>query len=135
MKSELTSRQWKLYNFIKDRGNNWTSQIEIAYALIDEYGGGWTDDHFHSSGAAKDISEDVQAINSSSVIQKIVLSGNKGHKLATEEEADKFIGKRIMCAVAQLNRAKKLSRKASKDGQYRIVFGKERDIIEAFLDS
>ena len=136
MKSELTSRQWKLYNFLKDQGDNWTQQNVIAEALWLEYDMPDTDSKlFHSTGAAKEISNDVQAINSSGVIQKIILSGNKGHKLATEEEAEKYIGKRIVSAVAALNRAKLLAKKAGRDGQYRLVFGKEKEIIEAFLHS
>lgn len=135
MNSELTSRQWKLYNLLKERGDNWTQQEEIANALYFEYLPDCDADNFHNTTAAKEISKDVQAINSSGVIQKIILSGNKGHKLATEEEADKYIGKRILSAVASLNRAKLLAKKAGKDGQYRLVFGKEREVIEAFLDS
>ena len=136
MKSELTSRQWKLYNFLKDQGDSWTQQNVIADALWIEYGKPDTDATlFHNTAAAREISKDVQVINGSGVIQKIILSGNKGHKLATEEEADKFIGKRILSAVASLNRAKQLAKKAGRDGQYRLVFGKEREVIEAFLDS
>lgn len=43
------------------------------------------------------------------------------------------ISLKIMSAIRHLQRVKHLADKANKDGQTRIVFGRERGYIEAFV--
>ena len=134
--SELTPRQWRLYNFLKDQ-DDWTTQYEIAHELDEDYP--ITEYEaitpFHDTVARKDITADIRAINASAVIQKIVLSSAKGVKLATEAEAEKYIKSRYAAIFRQLERARKIARKAGLDGQMRITFGGEREIVQAFTDS
>lgn len=137
MKSELNSRQWDLYNYLKDKGDEWTTQFRIATELT-EYGfvEGLDDaEKFHDSHARQLMTADIRAINESSVIQKIIISSPKGIKIANKDEFDRYIRKEIMASVRRLMRAKRKAAKGAKDGQMRIVFGSERDTVKAFLDS
>lgn len=135
--SELNSRQWALYNYLKDKGDEWTTQFRIAIELP-EYGfieGEDDADKFHDSLARMRMTADIRAINESSVIQKVIISSPKGIKIANKDEFDRYIRKEIMSSVRRLMRAKRKAAKGAKDGQMRIVFGSERDTVKAFLDS
>ena len=138
MKSELTPRQWALYNYVKDMNDTWTTQYGVARALsmLDGY---YTDfenaEDFHDSLARMQMTADIRAINDSDVIQKIIISSPKGIKLANKEEFDRYIRKEIMAAVRKLMRAKRKAEKGNRDGQMRITFNSERDTVKAFIDS
>lgn len=132
--SKLTTAEWELYNFLKDNSDKWVKQVEIAVALPNCFP--FTEEDlldFHNSNCRKAITKAIRSINSNDVIQKIILSTGKGIKIANREEYEHFIGRKIVSAVRHLQRVKKLADKASKDGQMRIVFNKERDTIEAFI--
>lgn len=134
--SELTPRQWRLYNFLKER-DEWTTQFDIARTLCDCYPFNKEDEltPFHDTPARQNITDDIRAINDCAVIQKIILSSAKGVKLATEAEAERFINSRYASIIRQLERVRKIERKAGLDGQMRLVFGGEREIVQAFTDS
>lgn len=132
--SELNSRQWALYNHLKDRGDQWTTQCEIARALP-EYGYTGTSSEFHDSGTRMQMTADVRKINDSGIIQKIVISSPRGIKIASTNEFERYIRKEISAAVRRLMRAKRKAEKGNRDGQMRLVLGSERDIIKAFIDS
>lgn len=136
MKSDLTPRQWALYNFLKDRGDQWTFQASAA-AEIPEYDYDGNEDFslFHDSAARGQMTADIRAINDSNVIQKVIISSRSGVKIANEEEFNRYIGKEIKAAVRRLLRAKRKAAKGNLNGQTRIVFGSERDTIKSFLDS
>lgn len=131
--SELNSRQWALYTYLKERGDEWTLQADIAAALPEYYFG--TPKDFHDSPARMQMTADIRAINDSAVIQKVIISSSKGIKIANSEEFDRYIRKEIMAAVRRLMRAKYKAQKGSRDGQMRFVIGSERDTIKAFIDS
>lgn len=139
--SELNSRQWALYNFLKDRGDVWTTQLEAAaeiYTLSGgKYYGEWNGEEktFHDSKARMRMTFDIRAINESSVIQKIILSTSNGIKIANAQEFDKYIRGEINAAVRKLLRAKQKAEKGKRDKQMRLVFNSERDTVKAFLDS
>lgn len=129
----LTPRQWALYNYLKERGDEWTTQLDIAYALKDFYDVSFENDKFHDSRARLQLTMDIRALNESDVIQKIIMSGSKGVKIANESEFNSYIGREINAAVRRLMRAKKKAEKGNRNGQMRLVLHKERDTIEAFL--
>ena len=129
----LTPRQWALYNFLKERGEDWTTQLDIAYALKNHYDTSFADDKFHDSRARLQITMDIRTLNDSDVIQKIIMSSSKGVKIANESEFDNYIEREIKAALRRLMRAKRKADKAKIDGQMRLVLNEERDTIEAFL--
>lgn len=136
MKSELTPRQWALYNYLKKKGDEWTTQLKTACDLLEYYGNlGDYFPNFHDCAARLQMTADIRAINDSDVIQKVIISSPKGIKLANSEEFDKYIRKEIMAAVRKLMRAKRKAEKGNRDGQMRITFNSGRDTVKAFIDS
>lgn len=136
--SELNSRQWALYNYLKDMGDTWTTQYGVAMALslVDGYYSDFDDEEtFHDSPARMAMTADIRAINESDVIQKVIISSCKGVKLANEAEFDRYIRKEIMAAVRRLLRAKRKAQKGNRNGQMKFVFNSERDTVKAFIDS
>lgn len=130
----LNSRQWALYAYLKDRGDQWTKQEDIAYALNEWYRF-LESDNFHDSNARLLMTKDIRAINDNEVIQKIIISGSKGIKLANEEEFSLYIKRQYGSVLRRLQRIRHKEKKGAMDGQTRIVFKSERDVIEAFLHS
>ena len=136
MKNELNSRQWSLYNYLKDKGDTWTCQWQIALELPEyKYDGEQDAALFHDTTARKQMTADIRTINDSSIIQKVIISSAKGIKIANSEEFDLHTRKEIMAAVRRLQRAKRKAEKGNRDGQMRLVFNSERDTVKAFLDS
>lgn len=132
--SELNARQWRLYDYLREHGDTWTKQREIARSLPDLYPIA-EGQPFHDSGARLLMTKDIREINKSDVIQKIIISSSQGVKLASKEEARGFIAGKYSAVFDSLERVRKLERKAGLDGQTRLIFGRERDIIQAFTDS
>lgn len=131
--SSLNARQWKLYAHLKEHSDKWAKQRDIALSLpelypIDE------GQPFHDSGARLLMTGDIRALNNSDKIQKIIISSSQGVKLANKEEAQHFIAGKISAVFSSLERVRKLERKAGLDGQLRLVFGREREIVQAFMD-
>lgn len=136
-KSELNSRQWALYNFLKKRGDEWTTQWKIA-SIIPEYNYDPMKEDtalFHDNPARHIMTADIRAINESGVIQKIIITGRKGVKLATQEEFIHYIKGEFAAVFRKLARVRKKAKKACNDQQYKLTFGKyERDVVEAFIN-
>lgn len=131
--SELNARQWRLYNHLKENGDKWEKQREIARSLPDLYP--ITEGQpFHDSGSRLLMTKDIRAINKSDIIQKIIISSAQGVKIANKEEARAYIAGKFSAVFDSLERARKLERKAGLNGQTRLVFGRERDIIKAFAE-
>lgn len=134
-KSELNPRQWALYNYLKSRGDEWTTQKDVAYALDDFYDVSFNDATFHDSPTRWRMTKDIRVINENGVIQKVILSTPRGIKIANAEEFDRYIRKEISAAVRKLLRAKRKAQKGNLDGQMRMVFNSEREVYKAFIDS
>ena len=135
---KLTPRQWRLYNYLKARGDQWTTQAEIARDMFAKHGDYahiiYDGEDFHNKAARYLMTDDIRKINDSGVIQKIIISSGRGIKLANDEEFDLYIRKEIAASVRRLLRAKRKAEKGKRDGQFKITFGEyEREVIEAFI--
>lgn len=133
--SELSPRQWALYRYLKEKGDTWTTQIDIAHELKEFYNTAFDNESFHDSPARLQMTADIRAINESGLIQKVIISSNSGIKIANETEFKRYIQAEISAAVRKLNRARRKAAKGNLDGQMRFVLNSERDTIKAFLDS
>jgi hypothetical protein len=130
-KSELTPRQWVLYEFLKSQ-NDWVKQKHISSSLPDLYG---TDETpFHDTMARINITNDIRAIKKSEVIQKIVISNAKGVKIANAKEFDEWFKRKAISLKKQMGLLYKQLKKAQLNNQTRIVYNSERDFIEAFKE-
>lgn len=132
--SELNTRQWELYKFLKSRGNEWTYQEEIAKALPDYYSPIEPTKDYHNTKERHLMTKDIRAINDSSIIQKVIISNpSRGVKIATEAEWQECIKREYISVFKRLKRIRNKERKGLMNGQTRLVFKSERDTIEAFL--
>ena len=132
--SGLHGRQWHLYRYLKDRGNQWTTQEQIAKDLHDIYPDIEVEKPFHDRKVRHHITNDIRELNDSGLIQKVILSTPTGVKLATEEEFDRYIGLQINSTLNRLKRLKKLAEKGNKDNQLKFILnGHERPVVEAFI--
>ena len=73
----LTTRQWKLYNLLKQQ-DGWITQRSIYDNMAEDYTH-WIPEeiNFHDSPARLEITRDVREINNSD-LPRIVLSSTKG---------------------------------------------------------
>lgn len=131
MEKELTTRQWTLYNYLKDNyyNNKYISKKEICEALPQYY---QIKDGEKRTCVA--IEYDIRAINESSVIQKIIVSNKQGYKIGNEEEVTAYLNKRFRRDGRNMKLNWKLANKVGLDNQTRLqLFGNERDYIETFV--
>lgn len=133
MNSELNSRQWALYNLLKNNPDIYFKQSEIAERLKEYYSIDLSV-NFHDSSSRLLITRDIRAINESPLIQKIIISNKNGVKLASREEFEQYIKAEYAMIFRKLKRTRQKARKAGLDGQMRLTSGKERNTVEAFVD-
>ena len=135
MKKELNSRQWALYNLLKNNPDRRFKQIDICFELPEFYPfDEWDLLHFHDSAVRLRITNDIRTINNSDIIQKIIIADKRGVKLASEEEFARYIAGQFAAIFRRLERTRKKARKGGLNGQLRLAFGEERDTVEAFAD-
>lgn len=135
MKSELSPRQWAVYNFLKNNPDKFHTQMDIVYALREWFSLDFTAETFHDSPARHMLTNDIRKLNKSEVIQKVIISSHKGVKIASSAEFEQYINAEFASIFRKLARTRQKAKKAGLDGQMRIVMGNERDTIEAFSDS
>ncbi len=121
------TRQAELYGFLVKRGENWTP-MQTAVNHLDQYPAYGI--NFHNSGSRRLLTADIEEINASDQYEKIIISGNRGIKLANEKEYRKFLGSEYAEIFRKLKRVRKIARKAGSDQQISM----EGKIREAFLE-
>lgn len=142
---DLTTIDWQIYNILKEQ-TDWISQKQLAFLLLsrnnmaDYETTHWlanqSSAEFHNNNPIrKVITKSIRNLNQSDTIQKIILSGSKGVKIANEEEFDLYIERQMIAVKSKIGRISKIAKKGNRNGQCRITFGKyERDFIEAFKE-
>ena len=121
---ELTTKQWNIYNTIKERSleNEWTSVGFLA-------------NKFECS--KREIRRYVQKIRENDTIQKIILTDyGKGYKLMSDEDEFDMLSKTKIKILKQLKRYWKDVDRYNKNHQNKITFTKyERDVFESLIES
>lgn len=132
----LSATDFRLYDFLKEQGDRWITQKEIALALPEVFPCTIEDmQDFHNAQARHNITDSIRRLNDSGYITRVILSGAKGVKIANSEEFDKYIGANINAVIRRLKRLKKMADKGSKDGQYRLKLSEyQKEIYESFID-
>ena len=120
-------RQANLYAFLMKKGDMWTRMIE-ASCCVDGYPIGWTTS-FHNSQARRLLTRDIEEINSSDKYEKIIISGNRGIKLANAKEYDRFISAEYAEIFRKLRRVRGICVKGGLNNQADL----EGQIREAFM--
>lgn len=124
----LTPRQWDLYNLLKDRFEDgvYISKAQICEALPQHY------QMKQSTRLCRDIEHDIREINDCPIIQKIIVSNSKGYKIGNQAEVTEYLNKRFRRDYKSLKLNWALANKVALDGQMRLAFANERDVIEAY---
>lgn len=125
---ENTARQEALYRFLLSRGDAWTSMAQ-ATDSVKEYPAFFPGKSYHNSTARRLLTWDIEQINGNDGFQKIIVSGSRGIKIATETEFEKFLHAELREVFRKLKRLRRLARKGSRNQQIDL----EGRIAEAFL--
>ena len=129
----MNTRQIALYEFLLDKGDEWTPQAEIARELYRDYGNAeccLEPKDYHNTTERQYITEDIRVINLDPNVEKIIISCRKGVKIANEEEFDRYIKAQYNATIRKLSRIYKMAKKGNRNGQ--IDFGGHT--VEAFLE-
>lgn len=125
--TEAKERQEALYSFLSGK-DTWVSMREAAGGI------GLYPPFFsavyHNSAARRMLTADIEAVNNSDRYEKTIISGNRGIKLATEDEFEDFIVAELAEIFKKLRRIRKLIKKGGKNRQIDI----EGRIAEAFKE-
>ena len=127
-KNENMMRQEALYSFLLSRGEKWTHtrQVTDSVNLYPTYN---PKHNYHDTGTRRLLTKDITEINNSSKYEKIIISGDRGIKLANEKEFENFLRHETKEALKKLNYCRRIARKGSADQQIDL----EGRITETFL--
>lgn len=120
--SELTPRQWALYNLIKHNSlveHRKTTQREIYEKLGQEFGYEWTESN-NTSDNCTPIWGDVVANNLSYEHDKLIITRNYKYWIGSKEENEAFLRKLWKDIAPRLHRYWQYVKKIGSDGQGKI---------------
>ena len=130
----MNKRQKELYEFLIDEfitgQKDWNSKEKISSQLEDYYPRYLEKSSEHNSRAYAIIRQDVRAINRSDEAEHIIISSKKGYKIATKEEAVKYIEKRFRRDLKSLKLDWHLKKKYDLDRQISIDMKEVKTFIE-----
>lgn len=133
---ELTTRQWNLYNYLKENTDIYLTKEQIV-ANVDGYiYKDWQNEH--NQNAFRQLRDDIRNINSNQTrIQKIIISNKIGYKLATEKEFESWKISQWKLIKRKLYRMGIIDDKALKNNQMRLVEdgSNARLYVESFVDN
>lgn len=130
--NDLTSRQWSLYNYLKEHETRTFSTKEIYLLFIDEYPKWDITTDWNTSTTRRTIAYDLEAIGKSKRVHHVLSRGSNKIGVLDKEETLKYLTKKTIALKKQWKELYDEWRKAELDQQMRLVFGKEKDVIEAF---
>lgn len=114
----LTNEQRRLYEyFLENAKDRYVSKDDICDTLCDIYPRYKEKASELYSSSYRQLRRDIRAINSSDV-ENIIISDIKGYKVANEDEAIKFIERRIKRDCKSLKINWNLKRKIGNNGQF-----------------
>lgn len=128
----MKDRQIALYEYLLNKVDKYTPQVEVARDLYEHYGNGeccLAPELFHDTTERHFISDDIASINESADFEKIIISCGKGVKIANEDEFDRYIKNQYKATLRKLSRIYKMAKKGNRHNQ--MDFGGHT--VEAFL--
>ena len=122
-------RHEALYSFLSGK-ENWVSMEETTDS-VSLYPAFFVST-YHNSAARRLLTADIEAINGSDRFEKIIISGCRGIKLATEAEFERFISAEFAEVFKKLRRVRRLAQKGGRssqidfEGRVSVVFQEEK---------
>ena len=118
----MNSRQWKLYEFLKENMEHYLSRKAIMRLS-----------GLYEEETSRTLTHDLQVIKENPTINRILITSRKGIKIAkTKEEANEYLEKEKIEVISRLKRYFMQSKQYGLDNQTQIVFNAEKDTIEVF---
>lgn len=113
--------------YLYERGDKWTpmSRVTDSVKLYPAF----FNTNYHNSWARRLLTKDIEYINSTDVFDRIIISGSKGIKIASEDELTDFLKAETVEVFRKLKRLRKIAKKAARDQQITL----EGKIKEVFL--
>ena len=133
---ELTTRQWNLYNYLKENTDIYLTKEQIVENVDGYIYKDWQNEH--NQNAFRQLRDDIRNINSNQTrIQKIIISNKIGYKLATEKEFESWKISQWKLIKRKLYRMGVIDDKALKNNQMRLVEdgSNARLYVESFVDN
>lgn len=126
----MTDRQTKLLDLLKTYSlahpQEYLSTDEICFVLSREYPRHEEYSNKHNSTVLCWLRQDIQALNNDDEVEVIILSSQKGYRLAiTIEETEKYLKNEYNACIRRLARWSKKLKKARANGQVTIDFENE----------
>jgi hypothetical protein len=135
-----TPAQHKLYELLEEiymqDDKKYTNMREIYSMMILRYGFEYYDQlnkntAWNNQTARRKLTHDLEALKNSESYQHIVITNANGAKLANEEDIQALEREKISL-LDSLKRVYFQLKKAQLNGQYKMPFNQEKDIIEVF---
>ena len=133
---ELTTRQWNLYNYLKENTDIYLTKEQIVENVDGYIYKDWKNEH--NKNAFRQLRDDIRNINSNQTrIQKIIISNKIGYKLATEKEFESWKISQWKLIKRKLYRMGVIDDKALKNNQMLLVEdgSNARLYVESFVDN
>ena len=135
---ELNQRQIELYEFLirsaEHYPDKYLSKEVIVKLLNKHYPRHLEHSSEHNSRAFNLLRRDVRAINFSDV-EKIIVSSRKGYKIATKEEAIKYVKRKLATNLKGLKLYWNIKHKIDHDGQVDITMHEVSSFIDDATES
>lgn len=118
----MNTRQWKLYEFLKEHMGHYLSRKAIMRLS-----------GLYESETSRTLTHDLQVIKENPTINRILITSRKGIKIAkNKEEADEYLEREKIEVLSRLQRYYLQSKQYGLDKQTQIVFNSEKGVIEVF---
>ena len=126
---KLTPELWDLYNFIKHRSTagEKTSVKDICDFMPNVYHLNAKESNFSN---CPNIYRDIDLLNGSGQLEKIIVKDYNNFHLATREEAEKYRDKLQARSLRLMKKYWIISRKIDKDGQGKLIGTNNKPIDE-----
>lgn len=128
----MENKHIALYNYLLEKGDEWTPQVKVARDLYKHFGNGeccLAPDEYHDTQERHILSKAISDINFSTNFEKIIISSRKGIKLANEEEHHRYVANQYRSILRKLKRTHIMERKGNANGQISL----DGRAIEAYL--
>lgn len=123
MNTKMNTRQWKLYEFLKEHMEHFLSRKAIMRLS-----------GLYENETSRTLTRDLQVIKENPTINRILITSRKGIKIAsTKEEANEYLEREKIEILSRFKRYFQQSKQYGLDKQTQIVFNSEKDTIEVFI--
>jgi hypothetical protein len=119
----MNERQIALYEYLLAKGDEWTSQVQVARDLFEHFGNGeccLAPEEYHDTHERHLLSKAIAEINLSPDFPQIIVSSVKGIKLANEEEHQRYVIGQYRSALRKLKRVCIMEKKGNLNNQIGI---------------